>query len=59
MSMNDRGQNMVEYLLLVIAVMIVMIALLAPNGAYQQRVANTLESATVGQINKLVNKIQF
>lgn len=57
--MNNRGQNTVEYLLLVVAIMAVMIAFMSPSGTYQNGLENAMNQATVGAINKINTEIKF
>ena len=57
--MNERGQNTIEYLLVVVALLAVMIPILAPNGVYQNSVNNALEQSTFGAINQANSQIVF
>ena len=57
--MNNRGQNTVEYLMLVIAVVTVMIAFLAPNGKYQKAMQNAMNESTFKAIEKANAEIVF
>ena len=55
---KPRGQSVVEYILLVTAVLILMIVFLGKNGAFKSNVENTLNS-TVDSIDNLRNEIDF
>ena len=56
---NNRGQNAVEYVLLVVAVLTILIIFLSPHGKYKSAVENTLFSGTVNQIQGFSNEIHI
>ena len=58
--MKDRkGQNVVEYILLVAAVVVVFILFLGPNGPFKKAVENSLMKGTVTQIQHFSDQIQL
>lgn len=57
--MNERGQNTVEYLLVVVALMAVMIPFLAPSGVYRNAIQNAMYQSTIVAINQANSQIQF
>ena len=56
---NNKGQNAVEYVLLVVAVLTVLIVFLNPHGKYKSAVEHMLFSGTVNQIQGFSNQIQL
>ena len=56
--MNNRGQNVVEYILLVTAVVLVFAALMAPGGRFHQAVNKDIRSI-VPAIDQGTNSIKF
>ncbi len=56
--MGKRGQNTVEYVLLVVAVMLVMIPFLAPNGPFHTKVGKVGDSI-VNKIDEATSSINF
>ena len=56
--MNDRGQNVIEYILLVVAVVGVFVVLLALNGRFRGAVENNIKAA-VPLIDQGTASIQF
>lgn len=59
LSMNIRGQNVIEYVLLVVSVMIVCILFLGPNGKFKQTLENSLTNLTLNRIDKASAEIKF
>ncbi len=57
--MNIRGQNVIEYVLLVVSVMIVCILFLGPNGKFKQTLENSLTNLTLNRIDKASAEIKF
>ena len=57
-AMNERGQNVLEYILLVAAVIIVFVLLLAPGGRFHQAVNSSINAA-VPLIDQGTASIQF
>ena len=55
---NPRGQAIIEYILLVTAVLILMIVFLGKNSPFKSKVEGALNS-TVAQIDSLKNEIDF
>lgn len=57
--MNSKGQNMIEYILLAVAVVLVFLVLLNPkSGSVKKSVEKTLNS-TVDMINGTTKEIRF
>ena len=56
--MNDRGQNVIEYILLVAAVVGVFVLLLASNGRFRTAVENNINAA-IPLIEQGTASIQF
>ena len=56
--MNNRGQNVVEYILLITAVVLVFIVLMAPQGRFHKAVETNLNSLP-SAINSLTGEIKF
>lgn len=53
-----KGQNIVEYILLITAVIVVALAFLGPNGMFQKQMNATLDAGTNGMVdmaNRLAN----
>ena len=57
--MNSKGQNVIEYILLVVAVLLVCIFFLRKDGAIRYSIENSLNATMVGQIQFISNQIQF
>ena len=58
--LNDpRGQNVIEYILLVVAVVVVFIIFLNPQGKYKAAIENKLFDGTVKQLENTRSGIQF
>ncbi len=56
--MNNRGQNVVEYILVVTAVVLVFVVVFAPNGPFRGAVKKNLDSV-VPAINQGTDSIKF
>ena len=59
LSMNRKGQNTVEYILLVVAVLLVFIVFLSPQGPYKTTVEKILFNTTVNQLQGLSDEIKL
>ncbi len=57
--MNNKGQNVIEYILLVVAVLTVFILFLNPQGSYRQAIDKTVLNGTTTLIENLNNELQF
>jgi uncharacterized protein (UPF0333 family) len=57
--MNNNGQNTIEYLLLVVAVVTVMLVFLAPHGKFQKGIENAMNKTTAEAITKADAEITF
>ncbi len=55
--MNNKGQNVIEYILLVVAVVLVCLAFFN-NGAMKQSVNASL-NVTIHQLQNITNEIRF
>lgn len=56
---TQRAQSIIEYIVLVTAVVMVFIVFLNPNGPFRRTVENLLINGTVDQINAMVNEIYY
>ncbi len=56
--MNNRGQNVIEYILVVTAVVLVFVVAFAPNGRFHQAVKKNLDSV-VPAIDQSSDSIKF
>ncbi len=56
--MNNRGQNVIEYILVVTAVVLVFIVVFAPNGPFRGAVKQNLDSV-VTAIDQGKDSIKF
>ena len=56
---SQKGQNIVEYLLLVVAVLAVMILFLKPQGKYKKAVEHIVLNSTNDKIKNLTDEIKF
>ncbi len=54
-----KGQNVIEYVLLVVAVLIVLILFLQKDGSYHNAIKHGLFDGTVNQISVLSNQIKL
>ena len=54
-----RGQSVVEYILLVVAVVTVLIVFLSPQGPYKKSLEKSFFNATINQIKKNTSQIKF
>lgn len=59
LSRGPKGQNLVEYILLVVAVVIVMIVFLRKNGFYHNSVKGTIESGTLMMLKNAEKEIEI
>ena len=59
LSMNNKGQNIVEYILLVVAVVLVCLVIASQNGGPMKTATNTSLSSFEIQINHLNDEIKF
>ena len=58
--MNDlRGQNTVEYILMVAVVLGVLLVFLKPQGTYHQAMENAVLNGTLKQLQKTADEIKF
>lgn len=57
--MNNKGQNTIEYLLVVVALVAVMIPFMAPNGKFQKGIENAMNKTTADAISKANAEIIF
>ncbi len=56
---RNRGQNVIEYILLVVAVISIFVVFLHPDGPFKKRVERTLYDSTVKHIKGVSSEIQF
>lgn len=56
---GKRGQNVIEYILLIVAVLVVFIVFLSPQGVYKRALENTLMNGAVKQIKGFSDQIKF
>ena len=54
-----QGQTAVEYILLVVAVVLVLIAFLKPAGPFHKGIEATLFNTSIHQVNKISSEIKF
>ena len=59
MRNNRKGQNVMEYILLVAAVLGVFIVFLSPTGKYKKTLENSLFNGTIKQLESVKNEIKF
>jgi hypothetical protein len=57
--MNRKGQNAIEYILLVVAVLTVLIIFLLPQGQYKSAVENSLLNGAIKQMQHAKDEIKF
>ena len=59
--MNRRalGQNVIEYILLVVAVVLIFVAFLHPNGPFKKRMEHTIFDTTVKEIKDASGELKF
>lgn len=55
---NQQGQNMIEYMLLFVAVTLVMLAFLANGGAFHQKLDQVFND-TVNGINSMSDEMKY
>jgi uncharacterized protein (UPF0333 family) len=56
--MRNKGQNTIEYILLVVAVLSVLIIFLKPQGRYHHAVENAVLNSTVRQMEALKDELK-
>ncbi|MBI3602016.1 MAG: hypothetical protein HY209_03890 [Candidatus Omnitrophica bacterium] len=56
---NNKGQNVVEYILVAVAVVLVCLVLLNPQSGPVKKSVETTLNSTVDSINSIANTIQF
>ena len=57
--MNVRGQNVIEYVLLLAAVMVLLILFLSPKAQFRKTLETSLFNGTIKQIENASRRIQF
>lgn len=59
MLKNDRGQNTIELILLVVCVVVVMIFFLNPkNGPFKRKLEDSLNTVATGQIGSITQEFK-
>jgi len=56
---NKKAQNVIEYILLIVAVLTVFIFFLGPQGPFKGAVQNSMMKGTVTQIQNFSDQIHF
>ena len=56
---GNHGQNTIEYLLLFVAVVLVFIVFLAPQGPFHRAIEHTLLNGTIDQIQSAIDRIHL
>ena len=56
---NKSGQNTIEYILLVVAVLTVLIVFFGQGGTYHKAMENSLLNSTVLQLQHVKDEIKF
>ncbi|MFA5087409.1 MAG: hypothetical protein WC552_00070 [Candidatus Omnitrophota bacterium] len=55
---NSKGQNILEYILLVVAFVLVVLYFLGPRGPFKRAVNDVLDGS-IDQIDRMVHNITF
>lgn len=56
---SNRGQNILEHIVLVAMVIVILVIFLNPHGPFAQRMENSVLNAAVSQVSNLSDEIQF
>ncbi len=55
---STEGQNIIEYLLLMVTCILIFLVFLSPSGLFRNRIENTV-NGTVNQLEDMANNVVF
>ena len=56
--MNQKGQNILEYVILLVGIITVLMLFLAPNGIFRRHLTDTLDTS-VNMVDDMVDNLNF
>jgi hypothetical protein len=59
MNRKNKGQNVIEYLLLVVAVVVVLLVFMNPQGGPMKNAMENIANGTVAGIDRLNKELKF